>query len=74
MSDETDDTPDTYTPRRTHHLSMEQEAPHGGTRTLRYELKEGFTYTVVEGEEADDELGRAPVSNVRQVVRKSALP
>jgi len=53
---------------------MEQEAPHGEQRSLTYTLKEGFTYDVVEGEEADEALGTAPVSNVRQVVREEALP
>jgi hypothetical protein len=53
---------------------MEQEAPHGEDVTLRYQLKEGTTYTVLEGEEADEELGRAPVNNVTGTVRRSALP
>lgn len=66
--------PDTYTPRKTHVLTIEQEAPHGEMRTLTYTLKEGFTYDVVEKEEADEVLGTAPVSNVRQVVRREALP
>ena len=69
-----DKTRDTYTPRKTHVLQMEQEAPHGEMRTLTYTLKEGFTYDVVEGEEADAHLGTAPVNNVAQVVRADALP
>ena len=69
-----DEARDTYTPRKTHVLQMEQEAPHGEMRTLTYTLKEGFTYDVVEGEKADEALGTAPVSNVRQVVREEALP
>lgn len=69
-----DETRDTYTPRKTHVLTMEQEAPHGEQRSLTYTLKEGFTYDVVEGEEADAHLGTAPVNNVAQVVRADALP
>jgi hypothetical protein len=65
---------DTYTPRKTHVLQMEQEAPHGELRILTYTLKEGFTYDVVEGEEADEALGTAPVNNVAQIVRAEALP
>jgi hypothetical protein len=53
---------------------MEQEAPHGEMRILTYTLKEGFTYDVVEGEEADEALGIAPVNNVAQIVRAEALP
>jgi hypothetical protein len=69
-----DETRDTYTPRKTHVLEMEQEAPHGEQRSLTYTLKEGFTYDVVEGEEADEALGTAPVNNVAQIVRAEALP
>lgn len=72
--DTADDTPSTYTPRRTHHLTMEQKAPHGETQTLQYQIKEGMTYDVLDGKEADDELGRAPVNNVTGKIRKSALP
>jgi len=76
MSDEpSDDTgPKTYTPRKTHVLTIEQEAPHGEMRTLRYQLKEGFEYTVLEGDAADEVLGNAPVNHVRQAVRKDCLP
>jgi len=69
-----DEARDTYTPRKTHVLQMEQEAPHGEMRTLTYTLKEGFTYNVVSGEEADAQLGTAPVNNVAQIVRADALP
>jgi hypothetical protein len=72
--DSEDETRDTYTPRKTHVLQMEQEAPHGEMRSLTYTLKEGFTYDVVEGEEADAQLGTAPVNNVAQIVRTEALP
>jgi hypothetical protein len=65
---------DTYTPRKTHVLTIEKEAPHGEMRTLTYTLKEGFTYDVVEGEEADEALGTALVNNVAQIVRAEALP
>jgi hypothetical protein len=66
---------ETYTPRRTHHLSVEEELPHSDEpRTLQYQLKEGTTYDVLEGEEADKKLGRAPVNNVTGCVRRSALP
>jgi len=69
-----DEARDTYTPRKTHVLQMEQEAPHGEMRTLTYTLKEGFTYDVLKGEEADEALGIAPVNNVAQIVRAEALP
>jgi len=69
-----DEARDTYTPRKTHVLEMEQEAPHGEQRSLTYTLKEGFTYDVVEGENADETLGTAPVNNVAQIVRAEALP
>ena len=72
--DSEDETRDTYTPRKTHVRTMEQEAPHGEMRTLTYTLKEGFAYDVVEGEEADAALGTAPVNNVAQIVRAKALP
>ena len=70
----TTETPETYRPRKTHLLSVEQEAPHGEVRTLRYQLKEGIEYDVLEGEEADKVLGYAPVNHVAEAVRKSALP
>ena len=79
-SDTTDTEPsedegrDTYTPRKTHVLQMEHEAPHGEMRTLTYTLKEGFTYDVLEGGGADEALGIAPVNNVAQIVRAEALP
>ena len=72
--DSEDEARDTYTPRKTHVLQMEQEAPHGELRTLTYTLKEGFTYDVVEGADADAQLGTAPVNNVAQIVRAEALP
>ena len=82
MPDETDadetsgDVPKTYTPRRTHHLEVEQEAPHGPMRTLTYTLRAGQTYRVIDADEAEEVLGRAPVSNVPNpaLVRADCLP
>lgn len=74
MSDEETNGPETYTPRKTHLLSVEQEAPHGEERTLQYQLKAGMEYVVLDGDDADEVLGYAPVNHVRQVVRKSCLP
>jgi hypothetical protein len=70
------DVPETYTPRRTHHLSVKQKAPHGPMRTLTYTLRAGQTYRVVTADEAEEVLGHAPVSNVPNpaLVRADCLP
>jgi hypothetical protein len=70
------DAPETYTPRRTHHLSVKQKAPHGPMRTLTYTLRAGQTYRVVSTNEAGEVLGHAPVSNVPNpaLVRADCLP
>jgi len=66
--------PETYTPRRTRYETVEREAPGGGTQTLRFRIAAGTEYTVIPTEDADDVLGNAPVSNIRNLIRESAVP
>lgn len=76
--EETSDTeresgPDTYTPQKTRFETAEVPAPTGGTRTVRFRVLAGQTYTVVPDDEAHDRLGQyAAVNNIANLIRKSA--
>lgn len=72
--EETDDIPDTYRPRETRYEQAEVPAPGGGTREVRFRILGGTEYTVLAGEEADERLGFAPVNNVANLIRESAIP
>ena len=65
---------DTYTPRKTRYVTADVPAPSGGTRTVRYRVTAGTTYTLLSGEEADRRLGYAAVNNVKNLMRASARP
>lgn len=66
-----DETPDTYTPRKTRFVDAEVPAPAGGTRTMTFRLQAGQTYEVVPEEEAQERLGYAPGSNLTGLIRES---
>lgn len=65
-------TPDTYTPRRTRHETVELEAPHGETEEVTFKLIAGTTYTVLSGEKADAVIGWGAISQNAPAIRKEA--
>lgn len=62
--------PDKFTADKTRVLKVEQEAPHGETRTLTYVVRAGVEYTIV----PDSKLGTLPVSQTRNEISESAVP